>query len=202
MNKILKIFPTPIYCANKIEFSKTEIDFLLNHNKDKKINQGNTTNTNYHILDNPLMVNLKNKINFELQNYYNIIEQSENLLTPYITQSWLNFTEKKQYHHRHRHSNSLVSGVLYVQATEEDCIFFFKNEQPPVIDLSKFKINEFNSKEIKVNIKTGDLLLFSSKLEHAVPEKTTPGTRISLSFNSFVKGNIGDDEKLTGLILK
>ena len=65
-----------------------------------------------------------------------------------------------------------------------------------------FKNNEFNSKEIKVNIQTGNLLLFPSKLDHSVPKKTTSGTRISLSFNSFVKGNIGDNEKLTGLILK
>lgn len=203
MTEILKIFPTPIYCANKIEFSKTEIDFFLNSKKDKKANEGNTTNADYNILDNPLMVSLKNKLNHELQNYYNIIEQPKNLLKPYITQSWLNFTEKNQYHHRHRHDNSLVSGVLYVQTTDEnDCIFFYKDEQHVTTDFMKFKNNEFNSKEIKVQIQTGNLLLFPSKLDHSVPKKTTSGVRISLSFNSFVKGNIGDNEKLTGLILK
>jgi hypothetical protein len=35
-------------------------------------------------------------------------------VTPYITQSWLNYTETNQYHHKHEHPNSLVSGVFYV----------------------------------------------------------------------------------------
>ncbi len=54
--------------------------------------------------------------------YYN----NPNNITPYITQSWLNYTETNQYHHKHQHPNSLVSGVFYINCDDKfDKIKFF-----------------------------------------------------------------------------
>ena len=36
-----------------------------------------------------------------------------------ITQSWINFTKKGEYHHPHAHPNSLISGVFYVEADKD-----------------------------------------------------------------------------------
>jgi hypothetical protein len=47
----------------------------------------------------------------------------------------------------------------------------------------------------------GDLIIFPSNLTHMVQTKQGDGTRISISFNTFVKGYIGSDESLTGLHL-
>ena len=47
----------------------------------------------------------------------------------YITQSWINYTEEKQRHHIHLHGNSLISGVLYINADIDfDSITFYKRE--------------------------------------------------------------------------
>jgi hypothetical protein len=46
---------------------------------------------------------------------------------------------------------------------------------------------------------TGDLVLFPSSLTHMVETVKGDQTRISLSFNTFPVGNIGEEVSLTGL---
>ena len=48
---------------------------------------------------------------------------------------------------------------------------------------------------------TGNIFLFPSSLTHMVETKQGENTRISLSFNVFVKGTIGNNKNLTELIL-
>ena len=48
---------------------------------------------------------------------------------------------------------------------------------------------------------SGDIFLFPSSLAHMVETKQGKNTRISLSFNVFIKGTVGSDRDLTELIL-
>ena len=50
-------------------------------------------------------------------------------------------------------------------------------------------------------MKKGELILFPSNLQHSVPANQSDEDRISLSFNTWIKGDIGDKEKLTYLPL-
>ena len=50
-------------------------------------------------------------------------------------------------------------------------------------------------------MKRGELILFPSNLTHSVPVNNTEEERISLSFNSWPKGNMGDIKSLTYLPL-
>jgi uncharacterized protein (TIGR02466 family) len=124
-----------------------------------------------------------------------------NKVKPYITQSWLNYTKKNQYHHKHQHPNSLVSGVFYINADEKlDKIKFFKEDYQP-IKLEIKEYNLFNSQSWWFTVKTGDIVLFPSSLTHMVETKEGDNTRVSLAFNVFVEGKIGDNKGLTELIL-
>ena len=106
---------------------------------------------------------------------------------PYITQSWLNCTEKNQSTHPHYHPNSIVSGVLYVNAN--DSIIFYSN-----------KMETFGkTMSKKYNVETGDLLLFPSSLMHYVPNHKDTSQRVSIAFNTFAHGQFGDPNILTGL---
>jgi hypothetical protein len=45
-----------------------------------------------------------------------------------LTQSWLNYTKPGQFHHKHAHPNSFISGVLYMKAARQrDKIYFYKD---------------------------------------------------------------------------
>jgi uncharacterized protein (TIGR02466 family) len=120
---------------------------------------------------------------------------------PYITQSWLNFIDRGEYHHKHNHANSIISGVLYINADpENDRISFFK-EQYQQIKPNILTYNEYNCDTTNFDVSTGTLLLFPSSLNHMVETKIGENSRISLAFNVFLKGNIGESQSLNELIL-
>ena len=196
------IFPKPIYISKlNRKFSKKELLFIDKTKLDCNKNQGNITSNNNYILNNKEFKNLKKELNLIIKDYFDkIISPAENII-PYITQSWLNYTEKNQFHHKHRHPNSLISGVLYINCNEEfDKINFFNDEYHMILPKIK-KWNTWNSESWWFSVKTGEIILFPSSLTHMVDTKQGDNTRISLAFNVFVKGKMGDNKELTELIL-
>jgi uncharacterized protein (TIGR02466 family) len=196
------IFPTPIYISkiNK-KLSKEELSFIDKTKLDTYNNEGNTTSNDNYILNNKAFKNLKKELDLKVQDYFDKVISPSNNITPYITQSWLNYTETNQYHHKHQHPNSLVSGVFYINCDEQfDKIKFFKNEHQTI----KLKVkdwNMWNSESWWFAVKTGDIILFPSSLTHMVETKQGDNTRISLAFNVFIKGTVGNNKSLTELIL-
>jgi hypothetical protein len=61
--------------------------------------------------------------------------------------------------------------------------------------------NLWNSESWWFPVKTGDIIMFPSSLTHMVENKEGTNTRISLAFNVFIKGTIGNNKNLTELIL-
>jgi uncharacterized protein (TIGR02466 family) len=196
------LFPTPIYTSKlNRELTSKELSFIDKNKLDVYKNEGNTTSNDNYILNNKAFKDLKTDLDLRVQDYFNKIICPENNITPYITQSWLNYTETNQYHHKHTHPNSLVSGVFYINCHEEhDKIKFFKEDYKTI----KFEIKEWNiwnSESWWFSVKTGDIILFPSSLTHMVENKQGTNTRISLAFNVFIKGTVGKNKDLTELVL-
>lgn len=119
-----------------------------------------------------------------------------------VTQSWMNWTREKEYHHRHAHPNSFLSGVLYVAANEKtDSITFYnpRNTIPCNLGLGSTQYNVFNSHEFKLPVHTGHLLVFPSVIEHSVDTLKTDSLRASVAFNTFPVGVLGNDDEKTRL---
>jgi uncharacterized protein (TIGR02466 family) len=196
------IFPTPIY-SSKLDrqLTKEELSFINKTKLNVYSNDGNTTSNDKNILENEVFKNLKDDLYLRVKDYFDKVISSSNSITPYITQSWLNYTETNQYHHKHAHPNSLVSGVFYINCHEEyDKIKFFNNNYKAII-LDVKNYNLYNAENWWYPVKTGDIILFPSSLTHMVETKQGNNTRISLAFNVFVKGNIGNEKNLTYLKL-
>ena len=199
---INSIFPTPIYISklNRVLTNK-ELSFINKTKLDVNINEGNITSNDNYILNQKVFKDLKTDLDLIIQDYFDKVISSANNITPYITQSWLNYTETNQYHHKHAHPNSLVSGVFYINCHEElDKIKFFKEDyktiKPEIKDW-----NIWNSESWWFSVKTRDIILFPSSLTHMVENKEGTNTRISLAFNVFIKGKVGNNKNLTELIL-
>lgn len=211
---IIPLFPTAIGEYN-IGRSITEKELQLLSQLKQRNNQGNTTSDSSYIFDEHN--ELKDLYNFcqqSLNDFFNKLYQPISDIKIYMTQSWCNYTKYNQYHHVHQHPNSIISGVLYVQFDSDDKIIFHRN-----IEYSRIKINSmastpFNADNWWLPCKNsngyGALYLFDSSVEHgvnlrqkgkfdAVTENDLP--RISISFNSFISGNIGDEKSLSGLTL-
>ena len=196
------IFPTPVYVSKlDRELTPLELKFVDKNKKDFYKNDGNITSNNNYILNEKPFANIKKDLDLRVQDYFNKVLSTTDAVTPYITQSWLNYTETNQFHHKHAHPNSLVSGVFYVNCHEElDKIKFFndtyKTIKPEIKDW-----NLYNSESWWFTVKTGDIILFPSSLTHMVETKKGDNTRISLAFNVFIKGTVGKKKNLTELII-
>ena len=213
-SKVNGIFQTPIYTTElKNSFSKKELAFIINQDKDSRAKIGlNPKNTflakinfgseNKHILDEEQFKDLKKELELILQDYINKVICPANDIVPYITQSWLNYSEPGKFHHEHNHPNSYISGVVYVQCHKTLDKISFVNHDYKMIRPETKEYNVFNSVQWTIPVKTNDVILFPSSLSHFVPPNEGDETRISLSFNTFIKGIVGLMNSATGLFLK
>jgi len=196
------IFPTPIYISKlDRELTPLELKFVDKNKKDFYKNEGNITTNNNYILNEKPFTNIKKELDLRVQDYFNKVISPANKITPYITQSWLNYTETNQYHHKHAHPNSLVSGVFYINCDEKHDKIKFFNDNYKTIKLEIKDWNIWNSESWWFSVKTGDIILFPSSLSHMVENKEGTNTRISLAFNVFIKGTVGNNKNLTELHL-
>ena len=194
------LFPTPVsFFELGREFSDEETDFLLN--LEQKPNDGNTTSKERHLLDNPKLASLREFMDASVSAYFKEIYSPKNEVSLRITQSWVNYTKPGQWHHKHAHPNSLISGVFYIKANKEtDRIHFFKDGYQQ-IKLPVDQFNLYNSESWWLPVGTGELILFPSSFTHMVEAIKGEDLRVSMSFNTFPVGYVGDDDSLTGLHL-
>jgi len=201
-DEVAGVFPTPVFMT-KIgrNFTQDELDLAVNC---KLINNhGNLTGENSTELDTPGLKNIKLFIESKIEKVYREIISPLSETEIYITQSWLNHTSKGQYHHQHAHANSFLSGVLYFDANPAtDRIYFSKSNAHKQIDVGIATYNPFNSDSWFFPVETGKLIIFPSTLAHRVETVTEDEhTRISLAFNTFIRGNLGNYTNKTGLKL-
>ena len=198
------IFPTPLMRAsNGGSFADDEQKFFKKMQATPHKNVANLRSANTRILDAPEMQRIRSFIEEHINQYGWKVISASPTHEFYITQSWLNFTKPGESHHRHTHTNSLISGVLYIAAKKEmDSICFYRDSasQRQILATNDL-LNSYNTSSECISVGTGDLLLFPSNLTHGVSQTTGEHTRISLAFNTFVRGEIGSEDRLNRLCL-
>jgi uncharacterized protein (TIGR02466 family) len=197
---INNLFPTAVGSFELgRDLSKLEQKFLFN--LETRTNMGNITSTNNYVLRDKRLSSLVSFFNDSLQEYFQATCSPKDDVSLQLTQSWVNYTKKGQFHHKHTHPNSITSGVFYIQAVKDVDKIHFVNEKYNQVKITPKEFNVYNSETWWLPATTGTLYLFPSHLTHMVEQVTTDDTRISMSFNTFYKGKIGDETALTALIL-
>jgi uncharacterized protein (TIGR02466 family) len=191
-HKIYDIFPTPVikFIFDR-EFNQTELDFITNSENNSHRNYGNKSSKDTYILKNKELIDINNFCQKALETYFSKILNPVNNVEIYITQSWLNWTYKNEYHHTHSHPNSIISGVLYISADKNFDNITFGRSNYKTIEIYPKALNDYNTDEVDFKVGDGELLLFPSNLQHRVNVTKNDKVRISLAFNSFVKGEMG-----------
>jgi uncharacterized protein (TIGR02466 family) len=200
---ILNIFPIPV-AVTKLNRNLTELERqILSLDEDSMVqNIGNKSSKNNYILNQEGLLQFKSDIETKLNEYFQNIWQPKTDVSLYITQSWLNHTKDSEYHHYHNHPNSFVSGVFYFEVDENsDHIVFHSPRSDETLQVVSGTYNEYNAKTWYNGVRNSQLILFPSWLNHSVDQKQQTNKRISLAFNSFLKGTLGDNFCLTELKL-
>ena len=164
-------------------------------------NYNNSISQSQDVLEQTIFTNLKNECYKGINEYFYNLMSVPNDTEIYITESWFNKTEKDEVHHRHWHPNSIISGIVFIECEENagGHTSFITSKY----ETMEFEVNEanlYNSKSWSMPPINGEMLLFPSSVEHYVTSYTGITPRITLSFNTFVKGNI-NKQSLTRLSL-
>lgn len=200
---IRPLFPIPLGSVSlNRKFSTEEISFIESLDFIKKGEQNNKRSKDSYILENEVLKDLKSFILTNINLYLLATNPLPKNVEIYITQSWVNHNSANEAHVEHYHQNSVVSGVLYFDVDPLiDSIIFLNFPKSVAIEYEPTHWNEFNSDILVHPVKNGQLLLFPSNLIHKVDATNSVAQRISLSFNTFLKGHLGDELSLTELIL-
>ena len=198
---IHNLFPKPVGIY-KLGRDLTEQELAFIKNQKARPNMGNMTSEDNAILKNKELTKLRDFVETSVADYFKTIHNPKHNVSLRITQSWCNYTQPGQYHHKHEHPNSFVSGVFYPQANKETDKIYFCRDDFQMIKFSPQEWNIWNSESWWFEVGTGDLVLFPSSLTHMVEAVQGDQTRISLSFNTFPVGVVGEEMDLTGLKLE
>lgn len=195
------LFPTPVakFTLDRA-FTTEELDFV--DQQPTHSNMGNTTSDDRYVLTHKTMALLYSFVQSCVGTYLQNIYAPKNDVSLRVTQSWLNYSKPGEWHHRHAHPNSFVSGVLYMKAVKDSDKIYFYNETYRSIELPTENYNLYNSRSWWLPVETGDLMLFPSSLTHSVEKVQADQTRVSLAFNTFLVGYVGQEENLTALHLR
>lgn len=201
------MFGTPVHICSKYAGSPVD-ESLLEAKGGKHLNrENNFTSENTNILESAGYEEINRRILEGLDEYVgNILGIDTEAHEFYITQSWLNINPKGSSHHKHFHSNALVSGAYYLSAPEGSSITLHSSNTTTITNLSllRFKIKHMgmhNARSCTLPVQTNNIIYFPSSMEHEVAENVSDTNRVSLSFNVFVKGELGDEKELTKLHL-
>ena len=189
---ILKIFPTALMTFGLGRaFTKEELDCV--NSQELGFSIGNEGSYNHRVLEDPAMKDIKKFVQDALNQYFEEIyspARPEEVRLK-LTQSWTNVTEPGENHHQHYHPNSVISGVIYINADIDSDEIVFSNTKETVWEFVVKNKNAFNSRQYHLPVATGFMVLFPSQMFHGVPETTSKTPRISLAFNSFFEGKFG-----------
>jgi uncharacterized protein (TIGR02466 family) len=194
MRELNLLFPIPISKVNlNYKLSEIHAEELFNVEIPKTIINDSDTyqGQNSKILDNPIFFELKQKLQEELNNYVKQI--FDYTCEIYITHSWINLNPSGTGHAAHTHTNSVFSGVYYL-IVPPDCGpgLTFYNPRTPMFNFIPNENNMYNSSSWNINVSAGDLLLFPSEIYHGVNKNKSQSPRVTLGFNTFVRGHIGE----------
>lgn len=202
--EINAIFPVPVLKTQLgRSLTEKEISAFNFFGKNIRDNTGNTTSVDNYVLEHDDLQDLKSDFHHYINFFVKKIIIPKTDVELYITQSWLNYTKAGQNHHLHSHPNSVISGVFYINAVG-DKITFHRKDRDYILDFETDKYELFNSKSWFFEVKTNEIFLFPSTLQHNVEtvDDKRKDVRVSLAFNTFFKGHVGDNRNLTELKLK
>jgi uncharacterized protein (TIGR02466 family) len=190
--QIIPIFPAAIYRINLRKLSTSERTAFDTNTITAVSRQGNQTSVKSSLLDDIEFTDLKTEFMEHVHNYAREVIKTDCQF--YMTNSWKNQNKKGQPHDLHNHKNSVISGVYYVNVgNSENSICFNRLASPFFMEFQCSERTPFNSVEWSIPVEDAMLILFPSSLYHSVPVNTTNNERLSISFNTFIKGNFNND---------
>ena len=186
------VFPVPIFETTiDLELSQDVINLLYMQsfgnrpNSHKAHNSYVGYNDNDNILENKLLVSLKQKLETCLALFVEQYGMRKEYW--YIGKSWITATGQAGNinMHNHTHHGGILSGVVYIDAPENCGGIVFINPFPFRDRIPFEKETNENKSYHKIEATTGKVLLWPSSLNHTTEPNQNSAMRLSIAFDMF-----------------
>ena len=198
------LWATPIHWSNMTTLDNTVLDYVKNELAYTSMSHGKANiSVDKTVLDLDIFRDVKKEIEYHLDDYlfHNIGIRKDLHDGFYITRSWVNKMVKGNSAPNHSHTNSLFSGVLYLDMEENNSggLLFTKPRNVPTISPQTFSFecnwNNLNASVFTFTPNINSIVLFPSHSAHMVLEYTGNIPRYSLAFNVFYRGELGNSQE-------
>tara|TARA_E500000318_G_scaffold4074_2_gene4360 strand:- start:4812 stop:5414 length:603 start_codon:yes stop_codon:yes gene_type:complete len=192
-HNIFPVFSTPIF-ASKLNFDPNIVN-ELNKEEQIKINleeYAGSTSTDKFILNKEKYIDLKKSIMNTLTFYNETYLKYETKFQ--MTTSWIAKTFPKTSSALHNHTNSFLSGVLYLTVPDNSGDIMFENMNVHNVQINTSEETLYNSNRFFFNPAPGVIIFFPSNTYHKVLENNSNSERLSLAFNFMPLGNTGSED--------
>lgn len=198
---VTPLFAVPLYQTKIPTLSQQEKQFIRSLDYERMPADNGDYSKNKNVLSCPELFLLKQRILERVEHYIHEVLHVDTDVQFMIENSWVNRHKKNDFAGTHRHSNSLISGVYYIDVDNHSGAIIFekdKNNYNLFTDTLEipFKndqdsLNIFNAEAWGITPENDDLILFPSLLYHSVQESKSDVIRYTLAFNLFPRGNLG-----------
>ena len=198
--ELIPLFPQALYRAVFRPLTANETR-IIDEFPVKKQQLGNHTSHAPYFLSEPGLENLKKDLEEHIDTYVKEIMKVD--YEVYITNSYKNVTKPGDQHIVHNHSNSIISGCLYLRSSYiQPTISFTRGNFPYLLAFEPKEFTPFNALEWTIPVEDNNIIIFPSTMNHYVKPNNSNKERLSLAFNTFVRGNISTQYTGADLILK
>jgi uncharacterized protein (TIGR02466 family) len=201
--EVTPLFAEPIFRGSiAASISAEQIEYI----KSLKMvrNQTNLISDNLYLFEEPEMASIKAAVQEALDFYASDVMGITQQL--YVTQSWSLVNSPTVGMHGHSHSNSVVSGSLYFDQMPEASgnMIFDRHRTYQQLQLApeQNKRNVYNTPLNVIEPRQGEVVLFSSSLQHFVESNSSAEDRYSIAFNTFIRGELGNYRDVSELTIK
>lgn len=208
MPKITYLFPTHVLIQEStgIVLDQDIVDTLISMDYKPSyhgVDMATEMSLNKQVLDLPILEPIRQAIDVQLKHIITRLYGFYDYTGIRITQSWLVHGTNQQHHHPHTHSNSFLSGVFYIRASDTDSIVFTRSSLTDRVNIQvkHREVSPLSKYRYSISVLTGDLIIFSSHTTHSVSSIQSTEPRLSLSFNTFLTGTLGHSDSANELIL-
>jgi uncharacterized protein (TIGR02466 family) len=104
-----------------------------------------------------------------------------------LSNSWMNIQYKESQLLNHVHPFSVLSGALYIKVDSNSSTINFQNPNPFVDFFDVTEFTKYNFRNMWLQAKMGDLIIFPSWMRHGSNDVNKSDERIVLSFNTMYK---------------
>lgn len=203
---ITPLFAVPLYQSFVDAVDQKDVDFIKSLDYERMPADNGDYTVCKNVLDIPQLRDLKLKIQKKIDHFvYEILDCDKNVKFE-IQNSWANRHGKLDFAGSHRHSNSLISGVFYLDIGPDTGAIVFQKDKSyynlwtDTVEVGfnyqthedQNRLNVFNADAWGIYPKQNEIVLFPSLLYHSVSENLSDKIRYSLAFNVFPRGNLGE----------